>query len=90
MNQKFLVQLCQVLKKLNGSKVEKRDLDYILNETKNYISRNQKKNSILHILNSNFILDRKKRNQIPLDLYGDHLSLHITFISLPTNNLKKY
>ena len=75
-------------KKLNGSKVEKRDLDYILNETKNYISRNQKKNSILHILNSNFILDRKKRNQIPLDLYGDHLSLHITFISLPTNNLK--
>ena len=45
-------------KKLNGSKVEKRDLDYILNETKNYISRNQKKNSILHILNSNFILDR--------------------------------
>ena len=25
---------------------------------------------------------------MPLDLYGDHLSLHMTFISLPTNNLK--
>jgi len=75
-------------KKLNGSKVEKRDLDYILNEAKSYFLKNQEKNSILHILNSNFILDKTKTNKIPLDLHGDHLSLHITFISLPTNNLK--
>jgi len=75
-------------KKLNGSKVEKRDLDYILNEGKSSILKNQEKNSILHILNSNFILDKIKKNKIPLDLHGDHLSLHMTFISLPTNNLK--
>ena len=75
-------------KKLNGSKVEKRDLDYLLNEGKSSISKNQEKNSILHILNSNFILDKIKKNKIPVDLHGDHLSLHMTFISLPTNNLK--
>ncbi len=75
-------------KKLNGSKVEKRDLDYILNEAKSSILKNQEKNSILHILNSNFVLDKSKKNKIPLNLYGDHLSLHMTFISLPTNNLK--
>jgi len=75
-------------KKLNGSKVEKRDLDYILNEGKSSILKNQEKNSILHILNSNFILDKIKKNKIPVDLHGDHLSLHMTFISLPTNNLK--
>ena len=75
-------------KKLNGSKVEKRDLDYILNEAKSSIVKNQEKNSILHILNSNFILDKVKQEKMPLDLYGDHLSLHMTFISLPTNNLK--
>ena len=75
-------------KRLNGSKVEKRDIDYILNEAKSSILKNQKKNSILHIINSNFILDKIKKNKIPLDLHGDHLSLHITFISLPTNNLK--
>ena len=28
------------------------------------------------------------KNKIPLDLHGDHLGLHMTFISLPTNNLK--
>jgi len=75
-------------KKLNGSKVEKRDLDYILNEAKSSIQKNQEKNSILHILNSNFILDKIKKNKIPLGLHGDHLSMHMTFISLPTNNLK--
>jgi len=75
-------------KKLNGSKVEKRDLDYILNEAKSSIVKNQEKNSILHILNSNFILDKIKQDKIPVDLHGDHLSLHMTFISLPTNNIK--
>ena len=75
-------------KKLNGSKVEKRDLDYLLNEGKSSILKNQEKNSILHILNSNFILDKIKKNKIPVNLHGDHLSLHMTFISLPTNNLK--
>ena len=75
-------------KKLNGSKVEKRDLDYILNEAKNSIAKNQKKNSILHILNSNFILDKTKQKKIPLNIFGDHLSLHMTFVSIPDNNLK--
>ena len=75
-------------KKLNGSKVEKRDLDYLLNEGKSSILKDQEKNSILHILNSNFILDKIKKNKIPVDLHGDHLGLHMTFISLPTNNLK--
>ncbi len=75
-------------KQLNGSKVEKKDLDYILNEAKSSIVKNQEKNSILHILNSSFILDKRKRNKIPINLQGDHLSLHVTFISLPKNNLK--
>ncbi len=75
-------------KKLNGSKVEKRDLDYILNEAKSSIIKNQKKDSILHILNSKFVLDKTKQNNMPLNIFGDHLSLHMTFISIPNNNLK--
>ncbi len=89
LNQKdvFCTNLCG-FKKLNGSKVEKRDLDYILNEAKNSISKNQKNNSILHILNSNFILDKTKQDKAPLNIFGDHLSLHMTFVSIPNNNLK--
>ena len=75
-------------KKLYGSKVEKRDLDYILNEAKSSITNHQEKNSILHILNSNFILDKTKQNKMPLNIFGDHLSLHMTFILMPNNNLK--
>ena len=75
-------------KKLNGSKVEKEDLDYILNEARNSIFHNQKYSSIIHILNTNFILDKSKQNKIPLNIFGDHLSMHMTFISIPENNLK--
>ena len=75
-------------KKLNGAKVEKRDLDYILNEGKISISENEEKNSILHILNSNFYLDKKRRDKIPLNIFGDHLGLQMTFVSLPKNNIK--
>ena len=74
-------------KKLNGSKVEKRDLDFILNEAKSSVIKNQEKNSILHILNSNFFLDKIKKNKMPIDIHGDRLSLHMTFISLPKNNI---
>ena len=48
----------------------------------------QKKNSIIHILNANFVLDKTKQEKIPLNIFGDNLSLHMTFISLPKNNLK--
>ncbi len=75
-------------KKLNGAKVEKRDLDYILNEGKISITRNEEKNSILHILNTNFYLDKKRQGKMPVNLIGDHLSLQMTFISLPKNNIK--
>ena len=89
LNQKdvFCTNLCG-FKKLNGSKVEKRDLDYILNEAQTSIIKNQEKNKILHILNSNFVLDKTKQTKIPVNIPGDHLSLHMTFISLPKDNLK--
>ena len=75
-------------KNLNGAKVEKRDLDYILNEGKISISKNEEKNSILHILNSNFYLDKRRQDKLPLNIFGDHLGLQMTFISLPKNNIK--
>ena len=75
-------------KNLNGAKVEKRDFDYILNEGKISISKNEEKNSILHILNSNFYLDKKRKDKIPLNIFGDHLGLQMTFVSLPKNNIK--
>ena len=68
-------------KKLNGSKVEKRFRLYIKRSEKFYYQKS-KKNSILHILNSKFILDKTKQNNMPLNIFGDHLSLHMTFISI--------
>ena len=33
-------------------------------------------------------MDKTKQEKIPLNIFGDHLSLHMTFLSLPKNNLK--
>ncbi len=75
-------------KKLNGSRVDKKDLDYILNEAKISIKSDQKTNTILHILNSNFTLDKITRTTVPLNIHGDRLSLHMTFLSIPENSCK--
>ena len=65
-----------------------KNLEYInLNEAQISISQNQENNYFYTYINSNFILD-KIENKIPLIYYGDHLSLNMTFISLPKNNLK--
>ena len=87
-NQKeILCTNCSGFKKLNGSKVEKGDLDYILNETKSSIIENQKKNSIIHILNANFVLDKTKQEKIPLNIFGDNLRTY-DFYFFTKNNLK--
>ena len=44
-------------------KLKKRDIDYMLNEGKISIQKNQENNSIIHILNSNFYLDKKKETK---------------------------
>ena len=75
-------------KKLNGAKVEKRDLDYILNEGKLLIIKSYEKNSILHILNSKFFTDKISQHKIPLNIFADHLSLGMTFLLLPKNSIK--
>ena len=77
-------------KNLNGAKVEKRDLEYILNEGKILISNENYKNKILHILNASYYLDKKKKDKIPLNIFADHLGISMTFISLPKNNIKNF
>ena len=47
-------------KQLNGSKVEKSDLDYILNEAKSSVMKNQEKNSILPSASSMIFLNKSR------------------------------
>ena len=43
---------------------------------------------ILHIFNSNFLLDKKKINNLPIGLFGDFYSHELSFFLIDSNDFK--
>ena len=75
-------------KKINGSKILKDDIEFLLKEAKKQLVLNDKKHSIIHIFNHNYIVDGKNFAEEPIDVYADSLTHELTFITIPKNNLK--
>ena len=75
-------------KKIDGSKIHKDDIDFLLKEAKKQLILNDKKQSIIHIFNYNYIVDGKTYVEEPIGVYADSLTHEVTFITIPKNNLK--
>jgi len=75
-------------RKVNGSKVKKADIEFLLKEAKKQVSLNDAKHSIIHIFNHNYVVDGKIFIEEPIDVYADYLSHETTFITMPKNNIK--
>ncbi len=75
-------------KKINGSKIHKDDIDFLLKEAKKQLILNDKNHSIIHIFNHNYIVDGKAFVEEPIGVFAESLSHEITFITMPKNNLK--
>ena len=75
-------------KSLNGSQVVRENITYILNVTKSYINSNENKKTIIHIFNSNYNLDYKKIENLPIGLFGDFYSHELSFILINLNDYK--
>ena len=75
-------------KKLNGSQVLRENITYILNTLKSYVHEIENKKDILHIFNSNFYLDSKKIENLPIGLFGDFYSHELSFNLINTNDYK--
>ena len=75
-------------KKINGSRIHKDDIDFLLKEAKKQLILNDEKQSIIHIFNHNYIVDGKAFAEEPIGVYADSLSHEMTFITMPKNNLK--
>ena len=61
-------------RKINGSKIHKDDIEYLLKEAKKQVTLNDKKQAIIHIFNHNYIVDGKMFMEEPIDVYADNLS----------------
>ncbi len=79
-------------KKLNGTQISKENIFYIINSLKSCIDSLEKKKIILHIFNSQYILDKKKFENLPIGLFGDFYSHELSFNLIKENdyeNLKE-
>ena len=75
-------------KKIGGSQIHKEDIEFLLKEAKKQLIHNDKNQSIIHIFNYNYIVDKKTFVEEPIGVYADLLTHEMTFITIPKNNLK--
>ena len=74
--------------KIDGSQIQKDDIEFLLKEGKRQLILNDIKQSLIHIFNYNYIVDGKEFHEEPIGVYADSLSHEITFITAPKNSLK--
>ena len=75
-------------KRIDGSKIHKDDVEFLLKEAKKELIRNDQKQSIIHIFNYNYTVDGKSFNEEPIGVYADYLRHQVSFITMPKNNLR--
>jgi len=75
-------------KKLNGLQISKQDVTYILNDIKKIIKLNEPKKELIHLFNSNFILDKNELDKIPIGLHGEFYNQDMTFFIADKNVFK--
>ncbi len=75
-------------KKIDGSKIQKEDIEFLLKEAKKQVTLNDRTQKIIHIFNHNYIVDNKTFIEEPINVYADSLRHEMTFITMPKDNLK--
>ena len=84
----FLCTKFSKAKRIDGSKIHKDDIDFLLREAKKQVTYNDEKHSIIHIFNHNYVVDGKTFNEEPIGVYAKNLSHEMSFITMPKNNIK--
>ena len=81
------INLCG-FKKLNGTQISKENITYILNLLKSYVDEFEENKKILHIFNSEYNLDKKKLDNLPIGLFGNFYSHELSFNLINENDYK--
>ena len=68
-------------KKLNGTQIYKENITYIINSLKSCVDEFEENKKIIHIFNSEYSLDKKKLDNLPIGLFGNFYSfIHCLFL----------
>ena len=75
-------------KKLNGTQISKENITYILNSLKSCVEEFEENKKILHIFNSEYSLDKKKLDNLPIGLFGEFYTHELSFALINKNDHK--
>ncbi len=75
-------------KKLNGNQILSDDISFILNDIKNKLIETEPKKTIIHLFNTQFLLDNKSIKNLPIGLHGNFYSHQLTFFLINNNEFK--
>ena len=75
-------------KKINGQQILHDDISYILNDIKKIVMNGHADYSLLHLFNSNYVLDKNPLNNLPIGLYGEFYNQHLTFFLMRNSEIQ--
>ena len=78
-----------LLKDNEGKKIEKKIVQYLVQDAKQQILRYYQSKKIIHIIINNYVIDNIAYNYLPLDINCNKYSIDIKFICFPKNLIKK-
>ena len=89
-SQKILTIGMSILKKLDGSKLKKEDIQFLIQDAKQQISRNYHDKTVIHVIIKKYKIDNLEYNFLPDDKNCNLISLDILFICLPKKTIEYY
>ena len=78
-----------LVKDNEGKKIEKKNVQYLIQDAKQQILRFYHSKKIIHIIITNYVVDNNSYNYLPLDLNCNKFSIDIKFICFSKNLIKK-
>ena len=78
-----------LIKDNEGKKIEKKIVQYLIQDAKQQILRSHHSKKIIHIIINNYVIDNIAYNYLPLDINCNKFSIDIKFICFPKNLIKK-
>ena len=76
-------------KNMLGSKINNDDVTFLINKLKTEILKNEKNKDIIHIFNTNFILDFKEVEIIPINSTAEFYGHSLSFFLIDNDEKKK-
>ena len=87
---KMLAIGISVLKKLNGSKLKKEDIQFLIQDAKQQILKNYDDKAVIHILIKKYKIDNVEYNFLPKNKKCNSISLDVLLICLPKETIEYY